>query len=86
MPRCYYPFSRRKGKKEKGGTHSSIRSHPVMNRVYIFMFLPVNTRNTRGVKVKSGEVFGPFSIFPPSAPNRASEGLVLYNNQVTRGK
>lgn len=86
VPRCYYPFSRRKGKKEKGGTHSSIRSHPVMNRVYIFMFLPVNTRNTRGVKVKSGEVFGPFSIFPPSAPNRASEGLVLYNNQVTRGK
>lgn len=71
----------------KRKTHSSIHSHPVMNRVYIFMFLPENTWNTRGVKVKSGEVhFGPFSIFPPSVPHRASEGLLLYNNQVTRGK
>lgn len=81
VPRCHYPFSR-----EEKKTNSSIQSNPVMNRVYIFMFLPENTWNTRGVKVKSGEVFGPFSIFPPSVPHRTSEGLLLYNNQVTRGK
>lgn len=73
------------GSKKKRKTLSSILFGPVMNRGYIFMLSPENTWNTRGVKVKSGEVFGAFSIFPPVA-HRPSERLRLYNHQVTREK
>lgn len=53
------------GRGRGGVLPSNVRSHPVMNRLHIFMFLPENTWITRGVKVKSGKVFGPFSTFPP---------------------